>query len=448
MLSEDKERLVEELRKLLRQPSVSAQDIGVEECARLLQELMSNSGIETEVHQLPGGHPVVLGKVSSKTSRKTLLIYSHYDVQPPDPLEEWKHDPFSAELEDGVIYARGASDAKNNLMTTVKAAEYYLTRFGDVPVNLKFLFEGEEEIESPHLPEFIEGQKADLKADAVVCFDGEMDRSGRPAITLGVKGMLYVELRCGGLKSDLHSYFAPVVPNPVWRLVNALQTLRRPDGEIAIENWYRNVLPPTPEQTKMLMEIPFDEEELKERFGLPSFLNDLKGIEALKALIFNPTCTICGIKAGYSGPGLKTVLPREATAKVDFRLVPNQNAAELLKALRKHLIEKGFEDVKVRVIGSSDPSRTPADAEIAEVSMRAAEETYRMKPVVYPNSAVSAPDYLFTKVLGLYSVWTGSSPPYSNIHAPNEFTTVDSYLKGIAYAATIMEKFGKLPSST
>ena len=351
-LEENEERLVEELRVLLRQPSVSAQNIGVKECAELLRELMQKAGIKAKVVPLKGGHPLVLGEVASKVSKRTLLIYSHYDVQPTDPLEEWKYDPFAAEMKNGVIYARGSSDAKGNLMTAIKAVEYYLDRFGDVPVNLKFIFEGEEEIESPRLPKFIKDNKAELNADAVVCLDGGMDRSGRPAINLGVKGMLYLELWCRGSKADLHSAYAPIVPNPLWRLVHVLQTLRKPSGEIAIEGWCEDALPPTPEEMEILREIPFNEEELKEQFGITSFLQNLRGLEALKALIFHPTCTICGVKAGYSGPGLKTVLPSEAMAKIDFRLVPNQNPDVLLKRLKEHLVDKGFGDIEVRVIGS------------------------------------------------------------------------------------------------
>lgn len=429
--------------RFLKQPSISAKGVGIQECAKLLRDIMDEWGINAEI--LPtGGNPVVYAMVESKKSDKTLLIYSHYDVQPPEPLEEWVSPPFEAKQINGRIIARGAADAKGNIMSFLKAVESYLKTEGEPPVSVKFLLEGEEEVGSPNLPSFVESHKDLLKADGVVCWDGDLHPSGRPSICLGVKGMLYVELRCHGAKRDIHSSQAPIIVNPAWRIVWALNTIRSTDGRIAVKGWYDDVRPPTEEELKLLSEIPFEEETLKREFGVKEFLDGVKGLEALKRLVYEPTANIAGVSSGYTGVGSKTVLPSEAMAKIDFRLVVDQDPHRLFNLLRKHLDERGFEDVKLVKLGTLLPSRTPPSAPIAQASMRAAEKTYGMRPVVYPNSAGSGPDFVFTKILGLHSVWTGCSPPLARAHAPNEFNTIEHMVKGVLYAAEIMENFKSL----
>lgn len=426
--------------RFLKQPSISAKDVGIQKCARLLKDMMDDWGIDAEI--LPtGGNPLVYAMVESKKSDKILLVYSHYDVQPPEPLEEWISPPFEAKKLRGRIIARGAADAKGNVISFLKAVEAYLRTEGEPPVNVKFLFEGEEEVGSPHLPPFVESNKDLLKADGVVCWDGGLHPSGRPSISLGVKGMLYVELRCSGAKTDLHSSQAPIIVNPAWRIVWALNSIKSADGRIAVRGWYDNVRPPTEEELKLLSEIPFEEEVLKKELGVKEFLDGVKGLKALKRLVYEPTANLAGISSGYTGVGSKTVLPCEAMAKIDFRLVVDQDPYRLFKLLRKHLDEKGFEDVELVELGTLLPSRTPPSAPIAQASMKASEKVYGMKPVVYPNSAGSGPDFVFTKILGLHSIWTGCSPPLAKAHAPNEFNTVEHMVKGALYAAELMENF-------
>lgn len=219
---------------------MSAQAHGIRECANLLDRFMREAGIETELVDEPDGNPVLLGTVLNK-SKRTLLFYGHYDVQPPEPLEEWKSDPFGAELKEGKIFARGASDSKNNIMALVKMVEAYRNTNNELPVNLKFLFEGEEEIGSPHLPHLVEENRLKLKADADVCFDGGIDETGRPEVVLGVKGILYVELHASGPKVDIHSSLAPMVPNPAWRIIWALDSIKQGDERIRIDGWYDRV---------------------------------------------------------------------------------------------------------------------------------------------------------------------------------------------------------------
>lgn len=426
---------------MLRQPSISAQGKGIDECSRIVRKLMDNAGIRTRIIPVKNGNPVVYGEAKSKSSSKTLLIYGHYDVQPPEPLEEWVTGPFEAKMVGRKIIARGAADSKNNVTSFIKATEAFLKTTGDVPLNLKFIVEGEEEIGSPHLPSFIEENKEKMKADSVVCYDGDLHETGRAEIDLGVKGLLYVELRCRKAKRDLHSSFAPIVENPAWRLVWALSTMKSPDDKILIEGWYDDVEPFTPAQSQLMRKIPFRSEALLKDFGQKRFLKADTAKEALKRYLTEPTCTICGFQTGYTGPGSKTVLPGSAILKIDFRLVYDQNPRKQLKLLKDHLHAHGFDDIQVKPLGFLEPSRTNPSAPIAKATAKAAKITYGTEPVIFPRNAASGPDYLFTKRLGLDSVWTGSAPAFARAHAPNEYTTLDYFQAGIRYMTAIVHSY-------
>jgi acetylornithine deacetylase/succinyl-diaminopimelate desuccinylase-like protein len=442
-VTNNRDEMLEDFRTLLRQPSVSAQGRGIRECASLLERFMRDSGIETELVEEPEGNPVLLGNVRTKKSKRTLLFYGHYDVQPIEPLEEWKSDPFGAEMKDGKIFARGASDSKNNVMALVKMVESYKNTIGELPINLKFLFEGEEEIGSRHLPRFVEENKPKLKADADVCFDGDIDENGRPEVVMGVKGMLYVELHATGSKVDLHSSLAPLAPNPAWRIIWALDSIKQSDERIKVEGWYDHVQKPSSAELEIVKNIPFDEKRNKAEMGLSSLLLDRKGSDAVRMLLFEPTCNVCGFISGYTEKGSKTVLPSKATAKLDFRLVYDQNPDELLEKLKRHLIKHNFRDIELVRVNSLEPSKTPVDAPIARAVIAAAKDVFKHEASVSPNAAGSGPDYLFTKKLGLNSVWAGCASAFSQAHAPNEFELVDDFLKGIEYAGTIMENFAR-----
>jgi len=440
---------VEDLKIFLRQPSVSARGEGVEECAHMLANFMEKAGFNVEIWRIDKANPVVYGEVYGSRS-KTLLMYGHYDVQPPEPLDKWDKPPFeAAEVECGKILARGASDSKGNVMAIVKAAELYNAFNFNLPLNLRVIFEGEEEIGSPNLPKYIEAYRKRLKADAAVCFDGGLDYKGRPAISLGLKGILSVELRCRTAKTDGHSSLAPLIENPAWRLIEVLKSLKDEGGRILIEGWYDDVKVPTEEDIRLLEEISGEDhersiEELKKHFGVENLLGNVKGLEAVKKLMFEPTCNIAGLCSGYVGPGSKTVLPSEAYAKIDFRLVYDQDPSELFEKLKMHMETGGFKDIEVKLLSILEPSKTPASAPIVKAVKMAAEGTYGVKPQVAPMSPGSGPDYLFTKRLGVHSVWTGCAPPFSNAHAPNEFITREAFLNGILYASSIMEHFASI----
>ncbi len=439
----NKEPFIRDFRTFLKQPSVSAQRIGIEDCARIVKKQMENAGITTRILPEKNGNPIVYGEVKSKSSPKTLLIYGHYDVQPPEPLEKWVSGPFEAKMHGKKIISRGAADSKNNVTSFIKATESFLKTTGEVPLNLKFIVEGEEEIGSPHLPGFIEENMERLKADSVVCYDGDFDETGRAKISLGVKGLLYVELRCKKAKEDLHSSYAPLAENPAWRLVWALNTMKSPDDKILIKGWYDDVEAFSPAQSRLLGRIPFRGQNLLKEWGLKNFLKARSNKEALRRYMTEPTCTICGFKTGYTGEGSKTVLPGSAMLKIDFRLVYNQNPKKQLRLLKEHLHSHGFDDVQVKPLGFLEPSFTKPSARIAKAAEKAAKIAYGSSAVVIPRNPASGPDYVFTKRMGMDSIWTGSGPPsaYSHAHAPNEYTTTDDFLAGIRYIAAIIHSY-------
>jgi acetylornithine deacetylase/succinyl-diaminopimelate desuccinylase-like protein len=432
---------LEDLVKLIRQPSVSAKREGMQECAELVEKMMQEAGLSTKVLHEKEGNPVVYGEIRSKKSGKTLLFYDHYDVQPPEPLEKWKYKPFSGKISGGKIYGRGAVDNKGNFVSRLKAVQALLEVTGDVPVDVKFFVEGEEEIGSPHLELVVKKHKALFSADAAIWEFGGTDRKGRPQLYLGLKGILSVELRAKGASKDVHSANAPIIPNPAWRLVWALSNLKDNEEGILIEGFYRSVRKPVSSEIKHLKNIPTEDEEVKKELGLKKFLCDSSGLEASKALLYQPTCTINGLISGYTGKGSKTVLPHEATAKLDFRLVPNQNSREIFQKLVTHLKKNGFGDLEIIKHGSTEPSSTPITDPFVKLVAKIAEKVYKKKAVIYPLSAGSGPLHLFRNFLGYPVVSAGCGHEESNNHAPNENLQIDGYIKGIKFMAALLTDF-------
>ncbi len=434
--------IITDLRKLVKHPSISAQSVGIEECAAAVNEIMRDSGVTSHIIKLKNGNPIVYGEVKS-SGKKTLLLYSHYDVQPVEPMDEWRYNPFSGVVTDNKVHGRGAADSKGNVIALIKAAKAFLDNYGEPPVNLKFLIEGEEEISSINLPEFVKTNKQMLKADASLCFDSSLNPTGSASIYAGLKGLLYLEMRCKTASTDMHSALAPIVQNPAWRLLRALSTIKD-NGKITVDGWYDDVKVPSKEDLSLLQKLEYDEKMLMKEYGFKEILGGVKGKEALKKLIFEPTCNIAGIQSGYTSGGSKTVLPNDAFVKLDCRLVYDQKTEDLIKKLKKHMVKNGFDDIQMFKLGTVEPSKTDASAKIVKAASKAANEVYDKKPALFPSMWGSGPDYVFTKLLKLESVWTGCSPPYANIHAPNEFTAIKNVLEGVCYASMIMQEFAKI----
>ena len=435
------EKFIKDLVRLVKQPSVSAKKEGLKECAEIVERMMKEVGLSTKIIPEKDGNPVVFGEIKGKKAKKTLLFYDHYDVQPPEPLEEWICDPFSGVIRDGKIYGRGVSDNKGDFVSRLKAVQAFLETEDSLPVNIKFVIEGEEEIGSIHLLEVIEKNKELFSADAAIWEFGETDRHERPRVYLGLKGVLSVELRAKGASRDMHSSNAPLIPNPAWYLVWALNTLKNEKDEILIKGFYDDVKKPSAEEIAYVKKIPFEEEEEKRDLGLKNFLHNLSGLDAVKTLLFQPTCTINGLLSGYTASGSKTVLPNKALVKLDLRLVPEQRAKDVFDKLVKHLKTRGFGDIEVIQQGSTEPTRTPPSDKFVQTVIRAAEKVYRQKAVVYPTSQASGPMHLFRNYLGYPVVSVGCAHEESRGHAPNENITVKGFIEGTKFMATIIKDF-------
>ncbi|MFZ5903670.1 MAG: M20/M25/M40 family metallo-hydrolase [Chloroflexota bacterium] len=437
------DRSLDELKRLVAQPSISAQNLGLTECAALVADMLRARGFTAQIHSTEGS-PVVTAERRGK-SDKTLLFYNHYDVQPPEPLELWETPPFEPTLRDGKLYGRGVSDDKSHITARLFALDALLAELGELPCNVKFIIEGEEETASVHLKQFILEHKEILKADACVWEFGGVDHRDIPIQYLGLRGICYVELTVDLLSTDVHSGLGgSIFPNAAWRLIWALNTLKGPDERIRIPGFYDGVRPPSARDRELMAALPDVTEEYKSRYGVPYFIKGLKGGVDLKIEeVFSPTCTICGLTAGYQGPGPKTVLPARASAKVDFRLIPDQEPKDILKKLRAHLDAEGFSDVKITDLGGDAPARTDPDDPFIQMVVEAAREVYGVPQQIVPLSGGSGPSHPFVHDLGLPVATAGLGYPDNRIHAPNENIRIDLYLKHARHMARVMAEFGK-----
>jgi acetylornithine deacetylase/succinyl-diaminopimelate desuccinylase-like protein len=432
-------RFLDELCAYLSKPSISTQNIGVAECAEFIQQHMQSLGIDTRI--IPTArHPVVYGEVRNPKARKTLLIYGHYDVQPPEPLDEWVNPPFEPTLRDGRLFARGAGDNKGQHFAHLKAIEAYLKVRGSLPVNLKIMLEGEEECGSENLPAFVEAHRELLQADGVFSADGPMHESWRPMVFLGLRGIVTLELRATGANRDFHSgNRGGIAPNAAWDLVHCLSTMMDRDGNVLIPGFYDNIRPPTPAEEAALQRIPFDPQAVLKEWGMDAFAPP-DDVSYHHKLMFRPTFNINGFASGYGGVGVKTVIPHKGTVKMDMRLVPDQDPEDIVAKVRAHVAAQGFKHIEVIQHGFQyHPSRTPIDLPFVQSIIGAVEQGFGQAPVVYPSIGGSAPDFLFTRVLGLPSVWAAYAPPDENNHAPNENTTPDIFYSGIRTTARVLD---------
>lgn len=443
-VDEHGEELVADLQRLVRQPSVSSSGVGVPECAELLVGMMKDAGIDARTIETEG-NPIVFGEARSDDSNAlTVLHYSHYDVQPPDDDDpHWEAPPFDARRFGDRIVARGVTDAKGNVMAFVEAVKA-MKAAGGLPVNVKFVFDGEEESGSPSLPGFLEANRDTLQADAMLGFDGGFGAGDRPRIHLGSSGLLTCQLRARGGEKDLHSARARLVPNPAWKLVWALASMKGPDNRVLIEGFYDDVRPVSEAERALLEEANFDDEATKADLGVDEFLGGVSGVDALQQWLFTPTCNINGFASGFVGQGAKTLLPATATVNLDFRLVMDQDPQDIADKLRRHLDGHGFEDVELTGRGFVEPSRTDADSPFARIVAEAARQLYDREPSLLPTGDASGrtTQWIATR-LGIPGAGTGIGPPDWRGHATNEFMLVPYYLNGIKLAATIWTMVGE-----
>ena len=436
--------LVSDLQTLIRQPSISAKNEGLEECAQLVKKTLQKAGIRSQILRLGKNIPsLVYGELRSKKNpKKTLLFYNHYDVQPVEPLDLWENPPFSAKVKGNKVFGRGSADDKGELITRIKAVESYLKIKGDVPCNIKFVIEGEEEVGSPHIEKYLKKFKKKFLCQGIIWEFGHVDSKNRPIVGLGMKGLLFVELIAKESIRDAHSSLAVLIKNPAWRLIEAVKSLRDSNGRILIKDWYKEVRPLTKTDLKIIKAEPFDDAAFKKEFGIKSFVGNKKGFEAKKALVSGATCNVAGFVSGYVEKGVKTVLPAKALVKIDFRLVPDMDPQKQVQRLKKHLKKKGFGDLKVKVHHGEAAARISSSNPFVSQVKNAADESYG-KSILNVSNAGTGPMHSFLKILGAPCISIGSTYMFSRIHSPNEFARIDLLKKTTKCICLIMDKFGK-----
>jgi len=434
--NETRDQALETLLQYVAQPSISTRNEGTEQTASLLREIMESAGISTQLLQTEG-HPAVYGEITGPPGAPTVLFYGHYDVQPPEPLELWSTPPFEPAIRDGRIYGRGVADNKGQHLCHVLAVRAWREAVGELPVTVKFLIEGEEETGSPHLADLVREQRDLLRADLVYTSDGGMHPSGIPAVYFGVRGLLYVEVEIHGASADAHSgNKGNVLPQPAWELVDLLHSLRGSDRRAAFDGFYDGVRSPTLNDQAMMREIPFDRQSFLAEHGLDeSPISD--GADYYRQLTFEPTFNIAGLASGYSGEGMKTIIPARAVAKIDFRLVADQDPDAVFDAFVRAVAERNPQAM-VRRLAATPPSLTDPSLSISKTIVGAVRESWNVEPVISALGG-TLPDYVFTQILNTPSVIV----PYANHdehnHAPDENLRVDCFFSGIRTTLHVLD---------
>jgi acetylornithine deacetylase/succinyl-diaminopimelate desuccinylase-like protein len=434
---------VGDLIRLTAQPSISAKREGVRECGEMVVEELTKAGFEADlVPTADPGYPGIIAEAKG-TSDKTLLVDTHYDVQPADPLDEWETPPFEPTERDGYLYGRGISDDKGPIIARLAAVKALRETLGELPIGIKWCLEGAEEIGSPGFHDFVSANVDRLKSDVCIWEGGGVNWDGRPLVMLGVKGLLYVELECVAASTDSHSSYAPVIPNPAWRLVWALGTLKDATEHVNLRGFYDNVRPALEQEATVIKALPDTSREFLHNLGVDMAVGEATGYEFRRRLIMDPTCNIAGVVSGYTGEGAKTILPGVAKAKLDFRLVPNQDPDEVLASLRTHLDEHGFSDIKVSVYSSEHPARTPIGDPFVKMVVDSARNAYGSEPYVSPSMPGTGPQHPIQELLGVPVASCGIDYPGNRIHAPNENIRLDYFRLGIMHTAELINELGK-----
>jgi acetylornithine deacetylase/succinyl-diaminopimelate desuccinylase-like protein len=432
----------ERLQALCRMPSVAARGTGMRAMAEAVEKMMQRVGVGTRAFKMGTGYPIVYGECGA--GDKSFVIYGHYDVQPVGQLTNWTVGPFAASIVDGKLYARGAANSKGDLVARLAAVEAYQKTFGKLPVSLRFVVEGEDGIGSPSLYRFTREHAELLTSAGCIWDEGYRDTLERPVISLGFKGITFIELRANGARLDLHSKWGAIVPNPAWRLVQALATITSPKGVITIDGFSSHLAPISSEDLEALKAIELDEAGLKREFRIGGWVRSLKGSALVKEHIFGPTCTICGIQTGHTDAGAKTVLPSTAMARLDFRLVPDLTPELVVELLREHLDRRGFKDVEIIELGNAPLAKSSATSTVARAVIGSASEVYGSAPVVYPMDPSSGP------VGAVCGVTTPPAPVASfgisyagsNPHGPDENIRLDDFLQSIKFMGRVIHGLG------
>jgi acetylornithine deacetylase/succinyl-diaminopimelate desuccinylase-like protein len=443
----NKDRYLSELKEFLAIPSVSSQsnhDADTRRCAEWVANQMRAIGMNNVQLFETEGHPVVYSEWLGAQGKPTVLFYGHYDVQPVDPLNLWTSPPFEATVRDGNLYARGAADDKGQVYIHLKAIESYMKNAGSLPLNIKMIIEGEEEVGSAHLDDFVKAHKDLLKADLVLISDSSMFAKGVPSVCYGLRGLAYMEVEVTGPKSDLHSgSFGGSVHNPIQALSEMIASLHDKNGKVAVRGFYDDVRPLTKAERAAFKKLPWNDKKYAKDLGVKQLYGE-KGFTTLERLWARPTLECNGIWGGYTGEGAKTVLPSKAFAKISMRLVPDQTSEKTARLFEQHMkrIAPKTVDIKVRTLHGGEPAITPIDSPGVQAAVAALEKGFGKKPL-YQREGGSIPIVVqFKKILGLDTVLLGFGLPDENAHAPDEFINLDNFFGGIR---TSIHFYNELP---
>lgn len=443
----NRHRYVDELLGFLRIPSVSTytqHGSDVRRAAEWVYNHLKRLEFQTKLFET-ARHPVVFGQSCPYSDRPTLLIYGHYDVQPPEPLDEWTTPPFTPTIRDGYVYARGASDDKGQFFTYLKAIEAILAADGKLPINVKVLVEGEEEIGSPNLAPFLRENAAELRADAVAISDSSQFSKGIPAITYGLRGLSYLQVDVQGPRIDLHSgSFGGIVANPVQVLADMLTRLKTPDGAIAIPGFYDDVLPLQQWERDEMASLPFDEELLRAYLGVSELVGEA-AYSPLERKTARPTLDLNGIWGGFAGEGAKTVIPAKAGAKISMRLVPNQKPQTINRLFKDFInsVTPGGVKVQVTELHGAEPVLVSRQQASVQAAARAIEIGFGKAPVFIREGGSIPIVNLFKEVLNLDGIlMMGWGCPDDGAHSPNERFSLDDFHRGIRSAAALLYELG------
>lgn len=442
-IAEHQARWTSELRELCAIPSEAVDHAALQRAADWCEQRLRAAGCETRQIRIergagaaPGGvPPLVVGETGA--GARTLIGVQHYDVQPAVPLDLWTTPPYEPTLRNGALYARGVDDNKGHLLLRIQAVEAHRAVFGELPIRLRFLIEGEEESGSGSLGAMLATDPTLTDGDGALKEGGSVDSRGRPQLLLGGKGIFYVELRVRTLARDAHSGGATYLPNAAWRLVNALSTLMDERGRVLIDGFYDDLRAPSAAERAHVAALPFDADEVRRIYGLRAFAFGRADPDVRIASQFEPTCNIDGIISGFTDEGTKTVIPAAASCKIDFRLVPDQDPARIAALLRAHLDRHGFDDVEAIYKEGTRPYRGRWDDPLVRAAKAAAEEAFGREAHLVPTSGGTSPMWAVCHKRSLANVTLGMGHPGSGAHAPNENIILQSYWKAIRATARL-----------
>lgn len=431
----NQQRFLDEMLELLRIPSISAKSErkdDMRKCAELVRQRLVDSGADKAEVMETAGHPVVYGEKIVDASKPTVLVYGHYDVQPPEPLELWHSGPFEPVIKDGKIYARGSADDKGQFYMHVKALET-MVKTNSMETNIKFLIEGEEEVGSPNLGKFVATNKDLLKADVILISDSAMISIENPSLDIGVRGLSYIEVEVTGANRDLHSgTYGGAVANPITILSKIIASLHDENNHITVPGFYDDVVEATKEERELMSNAPYNENEYKKDLGVKELWGE-KGFTTNERTGIRPTIEINGIWGGYTGEGAKTVLPSKATAKISARLVPNQNSGKITEMLLEHFkkIAPPYVTVHAFEHHGGEAYMTPIDSKGYQAAAKAVQTTFGKMPIPVRGGGSIPICSILERELGIKIVFMGFGLDNDNLHSPNEKYNLENYYKGI-----------------